>query len=152
MDKKHQARVAEFMQKAGQTVRNAPTIPSVEERVRCARLILEEASELIHGLGCIIIEEETLLGKVHNVAIDAKGTPDLVKIADGIADTSVVIHGAANACGINMEPIIEGIDLANLRKFGPGGYRRDDGKWIKPPDFKNFDIAQAIKDQSNEKQ
>lgn len=37
------------------------------------------------------------------------------------------------------------VDENNLAKFGPGGYRRDDGKWIKPPGHKPPAIAKALR-------
>jgi predicted HAD superfamily Cof-like phosphohydrolase len=35
----------------------------------------------------------------------------------------------------------QAVDQNNLAKFGPGGHRREDGKWVKPPDHKPPDIA-----------
>ncbi len=37
--------------------------------------------------------------------------------------------------GLDIRPIWNLIHQANMTKFGPGGYLRDDGKWMKPPDF-----------------
>lgn len=39
------------------------------------------------------------------------------------------------AVGIDLMPIWKLIHQANLTKFGPGGYMRQDGKWMKPADF-----------------
>jgi len=33
------------------------------------------------------------------------------------------------------------VDENNLTKFGPGSYKREDGKWMKPPDFVGPDLS-----------
>jgi predicted HAD superfamily Cof-like phosphohydrolase len=130
----HQKRVKEFMEKAGQTVRSSPSEPESQEKLRCSRLVLEEALETIRGLGV-----EVFLGgnKIESDKIEFKDTGefDILEVADGCADISVVTMGVANTCGIDMSEIIRIVDGANLRKFGPGGYRNEFGKWIKPSDW-----------------
>jgi len=42
------------------------------------------------------------------------------------------------------------MDNANLRKFGKGSYRRADGKWVKPPNFRGPDIQGVIERLKNE--
>lgn len=51
--------------------------------------------------------------------------------------------------GINVRPIWKLIHNANMTKFGPGGYKRDDGKWMKPKNFipPDDDIREEIKNQ-----
>jgi len=74
------------------------------------------------------------------------GNPvDVEGVVDGCADISVVTIGTLIAFGVDDEPVLEEVDSANLRKFGPGGYRREDGKWMKPPDWTAPDIGGAIK-------
>lgn len=123
----HQQRVDDFMRKAGQDLPAAPCIPDENTRRLRAILILEEALETIKALGFWPAQIDTHLNPA--------GEPDLEGIADGCADISVVTIGTLSACGIADQPILEEVDQANLRKFGPGGHRREDGKWIKPADW-----------------
>ena len=37
--------------------------------------------------------------------------------------------------GLDIRPVWKLIHDANMTKFGPGGYKREDGKWCKPPNF-----------------
>ncbi|RME74113.1 MAG: hypothetical protein D6785_16225, partial [Planctomycetota bacterium] len=73
--------------------------------------------------------------------------PSLVEIADGCADIMVVTTGTLSACGISDIPLQEEVDQNNLSKFGPGGYEREDGKWVKPPDHKPPKILKILEDQ-----
>jgi predicted HAD superfamily Cof-like phosphohydrolase len=49
------------------------------------------------------------------------------------ADQVYVAVGTASACGLNMGLLWDIVHESNMAKFGPGGYRRPDGKWMKPP-------------------
>ena len=95
---KEQQNVLAFMVKARQATPSTPTIPDEPTRILRAKLILEEATELIvKGLG---------LGFNQEFGPDGIGwsfwvlhEPDLVEIADGHADLGVVNDGTAIACG-----------------------------------------------------
>jgi predicted HAD superfamily Cof-like phosphohydrolase len=67
-----------------------------------------------------------------------------VEVVDGCADISVVTIGTLIAFGVDDETVLEEVDASNLRKFEPGSYRREDGKWIKPPSWTPPDIEGAI--------
>lgn len=155
----HVANVRSFMQQAGQDLPATPTVPDAKTRILRAKLILEEAMETIEkGLGLqvefrtpddhpdepyfVLCEENVKQAKYRVV-----GDVNLVEVADGCADVLVVTTGTALACGINPVPIQNLVDQANLAKFGPGGYRREDGKWIKPPDWEAPDIAGELEAQ-----
>lgn len=148
----HYKRVLSFMRLAGQTVRDTPTLPTMEERKLRARLILEEALETIGALGlapCIQVDDG------RSVYLDEKeitfdqddGGLDLAEIADGCADIMVVTTGTLIACGIHDLSLQKCVDENNLEKFGPGGYRREDGKWVKPLTHKPPDIARVLREQ-----
>ena len=109
------------------------------------------------------------------VALDME--PNLEGIADGCADISVVTIGTLSACGMADDSLLKEVDTTNLRKFEnhcpkcdepgedhnsgiPGeracrvchttwisGYRRDDGKWVKPANHPAPDIAGVLKHQ-----
>lgn len=140
------------MRNAGQDTPARPSIPDEETRLLRARLILEEALETVKALGVgvtvkpddsgnpVELEEEHLSFRI-NGAVDLEG------VADGCADISVVTIGTLVAFGIDDEPLLEEVDRANLRKFGPGSYRREDGKWMKPPDWTAPDILGVLERQ-----
>ncbi|MCY4000423.1 MAG: hypothetical protein OXF84_06405 [Bacteroidetes bacterium] len=147
MSTNHYKRVKAFMENAGQPTPTKVTTPDDDTRVLRARLILEEALETVHALGISV-----QLNK-EDVTIDAcefsSNKPvDVEGVADGCADISVVTIGTLIAFGIDDEKLLEEVDQANLRKFGPGGYAREDGKWMKPPDWTPPDIAGVLKSQS----
>lgn len=149
----HQQKVEKFMRLAGQECPEHPTMPTPEVRVLRAKLILEEAFELIEkGLGINIKTAGVPLPGTSDpyvihfdcLSFDPKREPDMIELVDGIADVSVVNIGTAVACGVSMAHPQDLVDENNLAKFGPGGYRRDDGKWVKPPGHKPPDIVGAI--------
>ncbi len=141
----HYLRVREFMQKVGQETPAAPTIPDQQIRLLRAKLILEEALETVTALGVHVeaVDEDgrvNLTDDILNLEFTADHDVDLEGVVDGCADISVVTIGTLIAFGVDDEPVLEEVDTANLRKFGPGSYMRDDGKWIKPPDWHPPDI------------
>jgi predicted HAD superfamily Cof-like phosphohydrolase len=151
----HQVRVEKFMELAGQNLPDKPTVPDLETRKLRARLMLEECLETIFdglaleidlcGIICDDAKYTMSLVKFH----EKEGKePDLVAIADGCADISVVTTGTLSACGIADEELLEEVDKNNLAKFGPGGHRNEHGKWIKPPGHMPPDIQGLLKRQS----
>lgn len=109
---KEQIRVRDWMTKFGQeTHNNNPTIPSFEIRKLRARLILEEALETCKALG---VDVYTMYS---TGIIESSFKPNLVEIADGIADSLVVQLGTAVACGIDIEPIFEAVMKSNDSKL-----------------------------------
>lgn len=130
----HQRRIIRFMEMAQQVVPDLPTIPSDEVLTLRARLILE-AIETIEALGFRV----AMVGGVPTPVRDRE--PSLVEICDGAADLSVVTIGTLIACGVADAALLKLVDENNLAKFGPGGHRREDGKWVKPADHKPPDIA-----------
>ncbi len=154
MRSEHQRRVDEFMRLAGQELPEAPCLPPPEIRKLRAKLILEEAFEIVSGLGLAMFVHVADHGIINipedvGVTIDTvefcEGPPaDLIEIIDGGCDLKVVTTGTFSACGVDDELVQRLVDENNLAKFGPGGYRREDGKWIKPPGHKPPDLAAAI--------
>lgn len=139
----HQKRVDEFMCLANQERPSHPIMPSVEVRQLRANLILEEALETIAGLG-FTVQKSEVTGQLKPFALYE---PNIVEVVDGCADISVVTIGTLSAFGVSDKPILEAVDAANLKKFGLGSYKREDGKWVKPPDFKPADIMSLLIDQ-----
>jgi predicted HAD superfamily Cof-like phosphohydrolase len=150
----HQKDVEFFMTQAGQQVPSEPTIPDEPTRLLRARLVLEEALELIDAL-CVELDfmgfTLTKEALVEEDSIEFSLYPDiypkLEEIAKEAADVIVVTTGTASACGIAMKPIQQAVDQSNLEKFGPGGYRDKHGKWHKPTNWKKPDLTKLLKDQ-----
>lgn len=93
-----------------------PTIPHWRYRDLRIRLIEEETTETIEAL--------------------YKG--NLAGIADGIADSIVVLLGTAVMYGIDLRPIWTLVHNANMEK--KGGHKREDGKMMKPEGWQHPDI------------
>lgn len=142
----HYNRVKEFMQKVGQDTPDRVTIPDDKIRILRAKLILEEALETVHALGVEVLaggEEGTLIQE-KSLHYSAPGKVDVIEVVDGCADISVVTMGTLIAFGVDDDPVLEEVDESNLRKFEPGSYRREDGKWMKPPGWTPPDIRGSI--------
>ena len=77
---------------------------------------------------------------------------DETEQVDALLDATYYIVQHLASTGLKMEPIWDLIHKANMTKFGEGGYKRDDGKWMKPPDFvaPDDDIRKEIEIQRNE--
>jgi len=146
MPTNHYKRVKAFMEKAGQATPQNVTIPDDHTRVLRARLILEEALETVQALGISVqVKNEDVT--IDTCKLSPNKPVDVEGVADGCADISVVTIGTMIAFGIDDEKLLQEVDEANLRKFGLGGYAREDGKWMKPPDWTPPDIAGVLESQ-----
>jgi predicted HAD superfamily Cof-like phosphohydrolase len=177
-----QQRIKQFMEFAGQSCPDKPTQLDEQTAKLRAVLILEEAFETItKGLGLIIsiaqssgtptINWEEVEITARNLKHDSLSIEfikekevDLVELADGISDISVVSYGAALAAGIDMEPIDKEVSDSNLSKgwkleelnTRPEGstvsgpidnlyvVKRSDGKMLKSPSYKPANIRNII--------
>jgi hypothetical protein len=129
----HQQRVELFMHRAKQEVHPLPCIPSIPTRILRARLTLEEALELINALGCTVHCNGTEIRGPEQFMLEPCLKPNLLLVADGTADLSVINTGTMSSCGLPDIPLLSAVDANNLNKFGPGHSFRADGKLIKPP-------------------
>lgn len=72
---------------------------------------------------------------------------DLAEVADGICDSIVVLLGTAVTYGIDIRPVWDKVQEANMaKKSGP---MREDGKRLKPQDWEHPDVESEIKRQQN---
>jgi len=115
-----QRMVREFHQKFEILVNDCPIVPDEPTRRLRVRLIQEEFAELQESL-----EKE-----------DVAGT------AKELADLLYVVYGTAVSCGIDMESVFREVHRSNLSKVG--GYKREDGKWVKPPTYSPADLAPIL--------
>jgi predicted HAD superfamily Cof-like phosphohydrolase len=92
--------------------------------------------ELAHFPGDLRI---TLIEEEAAEFAEAVRARDLPEIVDALCDLLYVTYGAGVALGIDLEPFFAEVHRANMTKAG--GSRRDDGKWIKPPNWQPPDVA-----------
>jgi len=201
----HFNRVKKFMQLAQQETPEKITPPDAKTAELRARLVLEEAFELVSALGVRVdVKSELQEGSGWNGALafkdlqfEAVSAPDLIQIAKESADVSVVNVGTLIACGIEDAAVLKEVDENNLLKFkhvcpkcgveqdeddmtlgeavervgAPGnpppgtrvclnhdcghiwqsGYRRADGKWVKPENHPKPDIQGVFRKQDDQR-
>ena len=133
----HQQRVEAFMRPLGvkdnrQLVPARCTVPPEETRWARARLILEEALELIEALGFWVAEDNPAGEPELNLYAHDRGIT-LVDIVDGCCDVKVVVTGTLSACGVPDLAVQREVDENNLQKLHRGTID-EHGKLIKPAD------------------
>ncbi len=106
-----QKMVREFHKEFDIHVAERPGVPDPKTTVLRERLIQEEFDEL-------------------KEAMKAENLP---AIAKELADLLYVVYGTAVSYGIDMAPVFREVQRSNMSKVG--GYKRDDGKWVKPPTY-----------------
>lgn len=74
---------------------------------------------------------------------------DLMAVAKELADLLYVVYGTAVSCGVDMEPVFREVHRSNMSKLG--GYKRDDGKWVKPPTYSPASLEPILKVQGWER-
>jgi predicted HAD superfamily Cof-like phosphohydrolase len=107
-DMNPQSMVERFHRLFDIVVQQVPGLVDERTRVLRERLIQEEFDELK----------------------EAMHKQDLPAIAKELADLLYVVYGTAVSYGIHMEPVFREVHRSNMSKIG--GYKREDGKWVKP--------------------
>lgn len=158
---KHQRKIERMMSKASQCVPPYLAIPSDYTRTLRARLVLEEAFELVEALGVTVYTADPTNGATQaldfsNFTFAIIGKPDmwsantdekiqyLTNVAKEAADLSVVTIGTLSAHGIPDLSLLDAVDENNLGKFGPGSYKSEAGKWIKPKGYKKPNLKHIL--------
>ena len=118
-----QAMVKAFHSKFDIVVRNAPADLNEDTKHLRVRLIQEEFDELK----------------------EAMAAENLAAVAKELADLLYVTYGTAVSYGIDMEPVFREVHRSNLSKVG--GYKRADGKWVKPPTYSPANIGLILEAQ-----
>ena len=106
-----QAMVEEFHRKFSIVAQATPTDLDEETKRLRVRLIEEEFDEL----------KESMAGG------------DLAAVAKEMADLLYVVYGTAVSYGIDIDPVFREVHRSNMSKVG--GYKREDGKWVKPATY-----------------
>jgi len=115
--------VMEFHEQFDIHIASIPTVPDEKTRALRIGLIQEEFDEL----------KEALAGA------------DLTCIAKELGDLLYVVYGTAVSCGIDMEPVFQEVQRSNMTKVG--GYKREDGKWVKPSTYSPANIRPILEKQ-----
>ena len=127
-----------------------PTTPvSQENRLQRARLVLEEALELVEALGLHVTCKTCSQYFLDPDCVDfdfwmAEEDLDLAEIAKECADVIVVTTGTLSRCGIPDKPILNAVDQNNLEK-ARGGWVDENGKFRKPPGFTKVDLEPLLR-------
>ncbi|WP_455244415.1 pyrophosphohydrolase domain-containing protein [Petrachloros mirabilis] len=107
-------------------VHRTPTLVDDRTRALRERLIQEEFDELK----------------------EAMARNDLNGIAKEMADLLYVVYGTAVSYGIDMEPVFREVHRSNMSKVG--GYKRADGKWVKPDTYSPAAIEPILAEQATQ--
>jgi predicted HAD superfamily Cof-like phosphohydrolase len=118
-----QAMVEEFHRKFEIVTQAAPMDLHEETKRLRVRLIQEEFDEL----------KESMAGG------------DLAAVAKEMADLLYVVYGTAVSYGIDMDPVFREVHRSNMSKVG--GYKREDGKWVKPATYSPARIEPILAEQ-----
>jgi predicted HAD superfamily Cof-like phosphohydrolase len=119
-DKDPQSMVERFHRLFDIVVQQKPGLVDERTRMLRERLIHEEFEELK----------------------EAMAQQDLAAVAKELADLLYVVYGTAVSYGIDMEPVFREVHRSNMSKIG--GYKREDGKWVKPPTYSPAAIQPII--------
>ncbi|HJT22238.1 MAG TPA: MazG nucleotide pyrophosphohydrolase domain-containing protein [Nitrospira sp.] len=76
---------------------------------------------------------------------EAMAQDDLPAVAKEMADLLYVVYGTAVSYGIDMEPVFREVHRSNMSKVG--GYKRADGKWVKPPTYSPARVEPIVAEQ-----
>jgi len=85
---------------------------------------------------------KTLISEEVGELLEGLDNNDLVAIADGIADSIVVLLGTAVTYGIDIRPIWDEVHKTNMRKVG--GVKRSDGKFLKPTGWQPPNVRELL--------
>lgn len=120
---KNQNNISDFMKMAGQNIPVIPTISDENTRKLRIKLILEELVELsdASGFDFSIVENHHLIKlekDLSNIILLSNGKePNLVEMADAIADLDYVNTGAAVAFGLDLEELHNEVHASNMSKL-----------------------------------
>jgi len=115
----------------------------VEAFHRTFEIVVQQTPALVddqtRGLRIRLIHEEFEELK------EAMAKNDLVGIAKEMADLLYVVYGTAVSYGIDMDAVFREVHRSNMSKVG--GYKREDGKWVKPATYSPAAIEPILAEQ-----
>lgn len=149
----YSTKVKQFTEESGHVCSNIPIVPSKQDVKFLAMMMISEIVEMLqvqHDDDEIynIITEGINMDKSITEPSNEK-VKQIADIADAITDT---IYYSLNACskwGINIDKVFNEVHNANMSKKWEDGkfHKREDGKIIKPANFKSPNIMKVILDQ-----
>jgi predicted HAD superfamily Cof-like phosphohydrolase len=123
----------------------SPQVPQAPGRARAhVRLILEEVEELFEA--CFTTDFEVLFSVVRAALEDAEERPDLVAIADALADIDYLAEGFRQELGVDGAPIAQEVHRSNMAKRG-AVVSAITGKLSKPEGWSPPNIAEELQKQ-----
>lgn len=135
-------KVREFRKLFGLTFGDTPAIREPDLQ---ARMLLEECIETIEGLLGTAHASILLANAADKLWSGDRGQrPSLVSVADGLVDLMYIAQGCAQACGIDLDPVLDAVHAANMAKVGGPVVN---GKQCKPPGWTPPDIAAVLRAQ-----
>lgn len=81
------------------------------------------------------VDREFITKMVMDELEELKEAKDEAEEVDALLDAVYYILNHLAGTKLDIRPIWNLIHQANMSKFGPGGYRREDGKWMKSKNF-----------------
>lgn len=81
------------------------------------------------------IDRDFIIQMVNDEMQELREAKDEAEEVDALLDATYYILNHLAGTGLDIRPIWAMIHNANMKKFGPGGYKNEIGKWCKPPDF-----------------
>ena len=103
----------------------------VERFHRLFQIVVQQTPGLVDERTRIL--RERLIQEEFDELKEAMAKQDLAAVAKELADLLYVVYGTAVSFGIDMGPIFQEVHRSNMSKIG--GYKREDGKWVKPPTY-----------------
>ncbi|MEM3061914.1 MAG: hypothetical protein QW303_00010 [Nitrososphaerota archaeon] len=137
---------------------NHPRLMNENEVIFLVKMMLDELYELLLTVQDQYNARKTLNSLIsnleeHNSLINTNEEDKIIAAQmDALVDSHYYALNAAAKVGCNLQPIFKLVHNANMAKKFPDGtfHRRDDGKVIKPPGWKEPDIINEIKRQKKE--
>ncbi|AGS81018.1 phosphoribosyl-ATP diphosphatase [Caulobacter phage Cr30] len=149
MAKTNFEKVLQFHQTYNQpigTIPNPNNLSVQRENLRNG-FIIEEFCELLdaQGYNPAGIHLIQAAWKVASI-LDRVRAPDIVEIADALADIEYFNHGTAVEYGINLDSVFSEVHSSNMSKLGEDGkpVYREDGKVLKGPNYFKPDIEMVL--------
>ena len=92
----------------------------------------------------LIAEEYREVMETFDRMLDAGDREDsaVVSLAHEVADLLYVTYGSLVACGVDPDEVFAEVHRANMHKAS--GPKREDGKQMKPPDWKPADVDAVL--------
>lgn len=150
-------KVLEFTEQS--TGRTCPKVPVAMDRKECefiVGMVMSELSEMLQTV-CkspedVLLTMHNLVGKdFHPVPAPESESEVIAQQADAMVDAWYYMLNAACKKGVNLSSVFNLVHEANMAKRNPttGKFeRREDGKILKPDDWKEADIIAEIQRQS----